>query len=562
MVRGRLAAFFLILLLVLPSVPALGWAPQRGSPERTALMDALRPSIERELGMPVLFKVEAINVEGAWAFVSATPLMANGQPMDWSRTKFARAKAGDMMSDVILALFRGEGGSWRLVEYALGPTDVAWEEWIGKHKVPRRVFEGAYDQQGSAPPGGAPAPTPQGSGGASQPPPDVAAKPGWRQWTFGDVSLSTPERWQSLDSMTSDLVLGGEPWTVTFSDRPMSTGQGTMLVLAWKNDEYIYSRSLNDRQILGSGRQEFAGLVGNRTFFRIKDRYNDAQGWDVVTSRPVKGGRFVIGCRAPAAQWPRVQDTCEEVLGSLSFASLDAAPAPTSSEPSPSAPTASGPAPSASAAAPAPQEDAKGKAFTAMTRALERLEAYEKSKDHADWQAGLEAAQEAVELQPETADYWRVLGYAYSLGGTEIQLASALAEEAYEKSIAIDPRNTGSRMLLAALLLERKSYSRALDNIEAAVTIKPDLAASAVVVDMCRVYIIDEQTKRGAAFLNTFVSLNPRSHAARLGLALMLKEQNRTAEAIQHATRVANDPQAPQPDAEHAKALLKEWQGK
>ena len=117
-------------------------------------------------------------------------------------------------------------------------------------------------------------------------------------------------------------------------------------------------------------------------------------------------------------------------------------------------------------------------------------------------------------------------------------------------------------MLLAALLLERKSYSRALDNIEAAVTIKPDLAASAVVVDMCRVYIIDEQTKRGAAFLNTFVSLNPRSHAARLGLALMLKEQNRTAEAIQHATRVANDPQAPQPDAEHAKALLKEWQGK
>jgi hypothetical protein len=41
----------------------------------------------------------------------------------------------------------------------------------------------------------------------------------------------------------------------------------------------------------------------------------------------------------------------------------------------------------------------------------------------------------------------------------------------------------------------------------------------------------------------------------------MLKEQNRKAEAIQQATRVANDPQTPQTEAEHAKALLKDWQG-
>ena len=47
----------------------------------------------------------------------------------------------------------------------------------------------------------------------------------------------------------------------------------------------------------------------------------------------------------------------------------------------------------------------------------------------------------------------------------QVELASALAEEAYEKSIALDPKNTGSRMLLAALLLQREAYARALDQL-------------------------------------------------------------------------------------------------
>ncbi len=142
-----------------------------------------------------------------------------------------------------------------------------------------------------------------------------------------------------------------------------------------------------------------------------------------------------------------------------------------------------------------------------------------------------------------------------------MELASALAEEAYEKSIALDPKNTGSRMLIAGLLIKRQSYSRALDNIEVALQVKPELATSPVIADLCRIYIVDEQTKRGTAFLKAFLASHPRSHSARLGQAILLKEENRAKEAAELAAKVANDPQAPQTDAEHARALLKAWQG-
>ena len=52
-----------------------------------------------------------------------------------------------------------------------------------------------------------------------------------------------------------------------------------------------------------------------------------------------------------------------------------------------------------------------------------------------------------------------------------------------------------------------------------------------------------------------------KAPAIRLGLAVMLNETGRKAEALPLLERVAVDPQATQADAEHARALLKDWKG-
>lgn len=539
---------------------AFAWTPPRGSPIRAAIMDTLRPLIEAEVGAPVVLIVKALNVEGAFAFASVTPVRPGGQAIDWSRTRHARAMAADAMSDVSQALLTGGDQNWSVVEFAFGPTDVPWEAWVSSHRVPRRLFEQAYGQ--ASPPAPAPVvaqpapvapPAPQPAQGKAQGKAQVwAPGPDWREWRLGDLTFATPPGWRGLDSQTRDLKIGGEPWNATFSDEPMNSARAAMLVFSWGDDEFIYSNSLDDAQILGRGRQVFADLEGERRAFRLRDRYNDAQGFDVIAREGVGGATFHMGCRAPAQRWPRMQDVCEQILASLRLA---AAPKPAIQKPSMTAAAPVAPAPAGKPVAPAP--DARDAAFRAYTAGMERLEAFEAGKNADDWKAGFEAAQQAVTLQPDVADYWRLLGYAASLGADQSALAQQTAEDAYARAVALDPANSGARLLYAGLLIKRESWSKALDQLEAAMTAKPELATSPVIADMTRMYLADQQAARGLAYFAKLSQARPRAQAIRLGQAVLAKESGRNAEALALVEIVAADPQAAQTDAEHAKALLK-----
>jgi hypothetical protein len=561
----RLAAALLPFVLVLLPAHARAAPPPRGSPIRAAIIDAVRPLVEAEVGAPVVLFVKAINVEGPFAFVSMTPARPGGQPIDWSRTRHARAKAADMISDVSQALLSGGDQSWSVIEFAFGPTDVPWEAWVSRHRAPRRLFEQAYDQAQADSPA-VPAAAPSVSPSAPPPPPPAPAQPqpkaqpwapgpDWRVWRLGDLTFATPPGWGGLDSQTRALKIGGEPWNATFSDAPMNAARAAMLVFSWADDEFIYSNGLDAGSIIGRGRQVFANLEGDRISFKLRDRYNDAQGFDVI-ARGVGGATFHMGCRAPAQRWAQMQDVCERILASLR---LDA-PAATSAKPAPAA-SATPVAPAAPVAPvatkPAPAPDARDAAFRAYTLGVEKIEAFEKGRAVEDWKAGFEAAQQAVALQPEVADYWRLVGYAASLGAQDSALARQSAEDAYARAVALDPGNSGARLLYAGLLIKRESWSRALDQIEAAVTAKPDLATSPVIADMTRMYLLDKQGARGLAFFAKLSAQRPRAQAIRLGQAILAKETGRKDEATALAEKVAADPQAAQTDAEHAKALLK-----
>lgn len=524
-----LGSFLLALVL---AMPVRAWEPPRGSPVRIAIFDALRGIAERELGAPVAFTTHTLNVEGRWAFVAATPTRGTGKPIDWSRTRHARSVASGAMGTDLAALLQDTGGGWQVVEFALGAPGAPWQAWAGRYRLSAAFFAGA-----AAAPVATPAP------GAAVPSP-----PGWRLWPFGALELETPGIWQVVGETPPPLVLGGEPWSVTLSDRPASVERGFLLVIAWGTEEYIYSRGLDGPNIRGRAPVVLGGLAATRTDFSLRDRYNDTQGFDAVTNEPVSGGILSFGCRTPNAMWQAARATCEQVL-----ASLRGGPA--------AAPTPAPPAPATARPAPPEPVDTRTAAFRQFTAALSALETFEKTQQPDALAKGLEAAEEATRLDATVADYWRTLGYAYALGAKASHLAGVMAENALEKAIELDPSETAARMLLARLLIERDSHSRALDNLEAALERKGDLAASAVIADMCRAYLIDRQAPRGARFLAALAAKHPKAAAIRLGLAVMLNETGRKAEALPLLERIAADPQATQADAEHARALLKDWKG-
>ena len=100
----------------------------------------MRASVERILGIKVIFVVDRMTVSGEWAFASLHPRDAAGNRIDYRRTLIAKDFDPEQDSDLAGALLRRKGAAWMVVEEAFLPTDVYWEEWETKYKLPRALF--------------------------------------------------------------------------------------------------------------------------------------------------------------------------------------------------------------------------------------------------------------------------------------------------------------------------------------------------------------------------------------------------------------------------------------
>jgi hypothetical protein len=97
-------------------------APATGTAQRRAILDALRPAVERRLGPGVEFVVTQMRVRSGWAFVMADPQRRGGRPIDGRR--YFGEDFDNMDGLTVTALLRFNRG-WTLVDHAIGATD-AW----------------------------------------------------------------------------------------------------------------------------------------------------------------------------------------------------------------------------------------------------------------------------------------------------------------------------------------------------------------------------------------------------------------------------------------------------
>lgn len=124
----------LIVAVIAGFLPAMASAQVSGA-ERRAILDALRPTIERRLGGPVEFVVRRIGVRNGWALVIADPQRPGGGRIDGRR--YFSADDWEVMDGLTVnGVLRLSGGRWRLVDHAIGPTDV-W--YCGVEGPPRSL---------------------------------------------------------------------------------------------------------------------------------------------------------------------------------------------------------------------------------------------------------------------------------------------------------------------------------------------------------------------------------------------------------------------------------------
>ncbi len=136
--------FIFALLIVATSASALFaqnvYTPKKGSAERTAILNALRLPVEKELGQKIQFVVNDFNVSGNWAFVSGEPQNAEGGKPDYTGTPYEEAVSEGFFDDNFFALLKKTGKKWKVVTYALGCTDVCYANWWKEYKAPKAIF--------------------------------------------------------------------------------------------------------------------------------------------------------------------------------------------------------------------------------------------------------------------------------------------------------------------------------------------------------------------------------------------------------------------------------------
>lgn len=134
----------IVLIAALAAVPARAEveSPGKGSPVRTAILDALRLMVEGEVGKPVEFVVTDLRVLGEWAFVVIEPQRPGGKPIEYIYSRYQSWVDNGAFDGQAIALLRETPKGWLVYEYSLGATDVVWSEWGKRYPVPPEVFPG------------------------------------------------------------------------------------------------------------------------------------------------------------------------------------------------------------------------------------------------------------------------------------------------------------------------------------------------------------------------------------------------------------------------------------
>ncbi len=140
----RTARALVLLVLCLLSGKALAQSahePAAGSAERRAIMDVLRPAAKKDIGRDIIFKVDLLRVAGEWAYARVAPVLPDGGQIDFSKTKFREQIELGAFDPQGEALLRREGGTWQVLEWRFGATDVESPLWAERYRLPASLLQ-------------------------------------------------------------------------------------------------------------------------------------------------------------------------------------------------------------------------------------------------------------------------------------------------------------------------------------------------------------------------------------------------------------------------------------
>ena len=191
----------------------------------------------------------------------------------------------------------------------------------------------------------------------------------------------------------------------------------------------------------------------------------------------------------------------------------------------------------------------------AKARASENLPPSQSGMDRA-----LAYALSAVDLVPEEPAFTFLLAQIYA-AHTKSALMLSLAEDAAERTLALDPAKAEARLLLGAIRFRERYFGPAIDSFERALTDKGDLLDIRTAGLLGSAYCLDGQAPRGERFLDAFAKKNPKSGPALFALAVLHHAMGNDKDAQAGMKKAIPSLKADPEAQKYARTLLKEWGG-
>ncbi len=115
-------------------------SPAPDSAEAKAIATTVRAAVARELKQDVAIDLDVVNISGDWAFATANLVDTNGGAYRYKGTPLEEAAAAGGVSNLYAGLLKHRDGAWSVTTQAIGPTDLAWEDWPQRFGAPTSLF--------------------------------------------------------------------------------------------------------------------------------------------------------------------------------------------------------------------------------------------------------------------------------------------------------------------------------------------------------------------------------------------------------------------------------------
>lgn len=166
---------------------------------------------------------------------------------------------------------------------------------------------------------------------------------------------------------------------------------------------------------------------------------------------------------------------------------------------------------------------------------------YEKTGDIKKLYTALNAAGEAIKLDPNISQYWVTLGTVHSeLARFNIFRSDEYAHDAFRQALELAPTDASVMVLLAVNLAKTGECEEALEYFEKAVKTNILLLSTDIAQWMNVCYLTDAQTNRGVVFYYNIQKQHPRYYYIGLYRSVLYKAHFDYKSARSELTHILN----------------------